>query len=276
MTPKSLSIKDIPTPFSEGSIVETANGVPVSFENLTTDLAGVRIVYVGEQHTSAAHHEIQLTVIKAIYKKHPDISIGMEMFDVSYQEILDQWSAGKLDRKEFLEKVHWYANWKFDYDLYADILNFIKEKKIKLVGLNIPFHIPPRIREGGIENLSGDDKKYLPGKIDASDAAHKAYVETIFKTHHFSKRVNFDYFYMAQCVWEDTMAESIARNLKEKTMIVLAGNGHIVRKFGIPDRTFQRTGASFRTIYLAPGGSEVERDFADYIWVTPTDKKRKK
>ena len=273
MTPKSLSIKDITTPFSEGTIVETANGVPVSFENLTTDLAGVRIVYVGEQHTSAAHHEIQLTVIKAIFKNHPDISIGMEMFDVSYQEILDLWSAGKLDRKEFLEKVHWYASWKFDYDLYADILNFIKEKNIQLVGLNIPFHIPPKIREGGIENLSGDDKKYLPEQIDASDAAHKAYVETIFKTHHFSKRVNFDYFYMAQCVWEDTMAESIARSLKNKTMIVLAGNGHIIRKFGIPERTFQRTGASFRTIYLATVGSEVKRDFADYIWVTPANLK---
>lgn len=274
--PKSLSIKDIPTPFVEGTIVETANGVPVTFENLTIDLAAARVVYIGEQHTNASHHRIQLDIIRALYRSHPDMSVGMEMFDVSYQKILDRWSAGQFDRETFLEKVHWYANWKFDYDLYADILAFIKEKRITLSGLNIPFHIPPKIREGGIESISEDDKKYLPEKIDTSNTAHKAYVERIFKAHHFPRRVRFEYFYAAQCVWEDAMAESIARNLKGKTMIVLAGNGHIVRKFGIPDRAFRRTDASFRTVYLAPVGSDVERDAADYIWVTPADTRQKK
>jgi uncharacterized iron-regulated protein len=52
-------------------------------------------------------------------------------------------------------------------------------------------------------------------------------------------------------------------------MVVLAGNGHIQFKYGIPDRAYNRTGASFRTIYLAPAGDVVELDIADYIWVTP-------
>ena len=74
---------------------------------------------------------------------------------------------------------------------------------------------------------------------------------------------------MAQCVWDEGMAESIASNLGNKTIVVLAGNGHIQYKYGIPDRAFRRTGASFRTIYLAPVGEEVELGIADYIWVTP-------
>jgi hypothetical protein len=52
-------------------------------------------------------------------------------------------------------------------------------------------------------------------------------------------------------------------------MVVLAGNGHIQFKYGIPDRAYNRTGASFRTIYPAPAGDVVELDIADYIWVTP-------
>jgi uncharacterized iron-regulated protein len=73
---------------------------------------------------------------------------------------------------------------------------------------------------------------------------------------------------MAQCVWDEGMAESIASNLGNKTIVVLAGNGHIQYKYGIPDRVFRRTGASFRTIYLAPVGGEIELGIADYIWVT--------
>jgi len=65
------------------------------------------------------------------------------------------------------------------------------------------------------------------------------------------------------------MAESVAEHLKEDMMVVLAGNGHIIRKFGIPNRALKRSGASFRTIYLAPAGNTVTRDVADYIWVTP-------
>lgn len=65
------------------------------------------------------------------------------------------------------------------------------------------------------------------------------------------------------------MAEMISQHLKDDVMVVLAGNGHIQFKYGIPDRAYERTGVSFRTIYPAPAGDEVELDIADYIWVTP-------
>ena len=69
------------------------------------------------------------------------------------------------------------------------------------------------------------------------------------------------------------MAASIARQLGDDVMVVLAGNGHIIYKFGIPDRTYALNGAAFRTIFLAPVGSEVELSYADYIWVT-SDKEK--
>ena len=273
MIPKKLLIEDISKSFGEDTIISAKTGMPVSFEDLIADLNTVRVIYVGENHIDPAHHKIQLKVIKELFNLHPKFAVGMEMFDHSYQQLLDLWSAGKLDQKAFLEKVHWYANWKFNVELYSDILDFLKEKKIRLVGLNIPFHIPPKIAIGGIESLSDDEKKRLPKVVDFSDAEHRAYVEEIFKHHHVRGRENFENFYMAQCVWEDAMAEYITSNLKEDMMVVLAGNGHIKRKFGVPDRAFDRTEASFRTIFLAPAGSKAELSFADYIWVTPPMKK---
>ena len=224
---------------------------------------------MGEKHTDPVHHEIQLNIIKDIFKLNQHIFVGMEMFDRSYQPVLDQWAAGGLDRKAFLKKTHWYANWKMDYQLYADILDYVKENRIKLIGLNIPFHIPPKIATGGISSLSNTEKQHLPTDIDTSNSGHRRYVKKIFDLHHVAGMDDFENFYAAQCVWEDAMAESIARNMGDGKMIIIAGNGHIVQKFGIPDRAYKRTGAPFRTLYLAPSGSEVELSYADYIWLTP-------
>jgi len=269
VTPNTLFIKDISKSFEAGTIISAKTGKPVSFEALVADLSSARIVFVGEKHTDPAHHETQLKVIKELYKTNPSLSVGMEMFDYTYQDVLDRWSDGRLDQKEFLEKTHWYANWRFDFILYKDILDFIKEKKIKLIGLNIPSYIQSRIRVGGIKNLSIKDKKYLPHKIDTSNTAHRNYVKKIFKLHHHTIRKNFEYFYEAQCVWEETMAQSIARGIKKNKMVVLSGNGHIIRKFGIPDRVFSRIKLPFKTIFPARAGTEAKLSYADYLWVTP-------
>ncbi len=274
IVPKKFLIEDLSKSFKEGDIINTKTGVVVSFEELIADLSKAKVIYIGEQHTNSAHHKIQLQVIKGLINQHPELAVGMEAFDHSYQKILDMWSAGSLDEKGFLERMHWYANWKFNFELYKDMLTFIKEKHIKLIGLNIPFHIPPKIAVGGIESLSDDEKKHLPKRIDTTNADHGAYVEEIFKKHKIKGRESFEHFYMVQCVWEETMAESIALYLKKASMIVvLVGNGHIIRKFGIPDRAFDRTRAAFRTILLAPAGSKARLSFADYIWVTPSIKK---
>jgi uncharacterized iron-regulated protein len=272
VAPKRLFIKDLSTSFDAETIISTKTGEAVSFDELMADLAGVRVIYVGEQHSDPVHHRIQLDIIKAVYQTDPDIVVGMEMFDHTYQHILDLWSAGELDQKTFLQKVHWYANWKWNFELYKDILEFIKQEKIRLVGLNVPFHIPSKIALGGVENLLDDDRKHIPPNIDTSIDAHRAYVEKIYNHHRATKMDSFEFFYEAQCAWEDTMAASVALNMKDDRMIVIAGNGHIIRKFGIPDRTFRQTGADFRTVYPATAGNEVESDYADYIWVTSREK----
>ena len=270
MSQPKLNIKGMPDAYDEGAIIATQNAAAVSFEELVEDLRFSRVIYVGETHTSREDHKIQLAVIKALYKKNPDLVIGMEMFDHSYQDVLDQWSAGKLDQKEFLQKVHWYANWRFDFSLYQDVMVFIKENRLRLVGLNVPNHIPPKIREGGIDSLRDDEKKHLPGQINFSNKAHRDYIQNIFEKHrhHFRGQVEFENFYAAQSVWEDAMAEAVARNLNHGVMVVLAGNGHIQFKYGIPNRAFKRTGAAFTTIYPVSTGTEVDPEIADYIWVT--------
>jgi len=266
--PGAHKSEDLSKIFEPGTIISADTGMPITFEALVADLSRARVVYVGEAHTNPAHHEIQLKVIKALYADNPGLVVGMEMFDHTYQSVLDRWSAGELEQEAFLEKVQWSVNWGYNFELYQEILAFIKAKHIRLVALNLPNYIPPRVRVGGIANLTEADKQHLPEEIDLTNTEHRAYIQKIFGRHHAMIKANFEYFYQAQCVWEDTMAAAVARNLKDARMVVLTGNGHIIRKFGVPDRAYARCPAPFKTVYTAAEGSRTERDYGDYIWIT--------
>lgn len=272
VTPKTLAIKDRPIRLTADTILETATAAMISREQLYGQLNDVQVVYVGESHTNPAHHAIQLSVIKALAQSEPNLTIGMEMFDRTYQPVLDRWSAGELDEETFLRLTHWYANWRYDFGLYRDILDYAKEKRLRIIALNIPFCLPGKIAVGGLASLSEADRRLLPRHIDTSNSAHRAYLENIYKMHATMSTIrgrdNFEFFYEAQCAWEDGMAEMVAANVGVGKMVVLAGNGHIIKKFGIPDRAFARVAAPFKTIYLASVGDEAELDWADYLWAT--------
>jgi uncharacterized iron-regulated protein len=271
MEPAVLRIEGLDRPLASGKILDTRSAETITFDQLIDTLDSARVIYVGERHTSRAHHRIQLDVIRALSERGKPLSVGMEMFDHTYQHQLDRWSSGELQWEAFLKQVHWYANWKFDDTLYKDILVYIQKRNIPLVGLNIPFHLPAKISVGGLDSLSDRDRALLPDTIDVTNTEHRAFVKSIFTHHSIKGRDDFENFYTAQCAWEDGMAQAIADNLKNNTMVVIAGNGHIVRKFGIPNRAYARTKAPFLTIYLATPNEKVSPDDADFIWAADTE-----
>lgn len=269
MKPVQLYVQGIDAPLPVEAILDTAAGTIISFDQLMNQLVPARVIYVGERHDAVAHHQIQLRIIKGLIQRDLPVRVGMEMFDHTYQPRLDQWSKGELTYEAFLKQTHWYANWRFSDTLYKDILLYIRDNRLALSGLNVPFHLPRKIAIGGLESLTPAERALLPEQIDTSNADHRAYVKEIFKMHNARGRDDFESFYAAQCVWEDGMASAIAKDLGSQTMVVLVGNGHIMKHFGIPDRAFKQTGASFRTVYLAAPGRTVSRQDGDFIWVTP-------
>jgi uncharacterized iron-regulated protein len=272
VAPVNLTIKDSDQQFASDTIISTQTRSVVSYEEMLADLKQVQVVFVGETHTNAVHHDIQARIVQALHAGHPDLTVGMEMFDHRYDAVLARWTAGELDREDFIQKTHWYvrrAGWGFNFDLYAPIFETVRDNSIRLVGLNVPGWIPPKISKSGLDNLLPDERPLLAENIDTENAEHRAYVENIFNANPHHKIASFDFFYEAQCAWEDTMAASIARKMGDSPFVVLIGNGHIIRKFGVPDRVYARRQVPLRTVYLASVGSEVDWDYADYIWVTP-------
>jgi len=157
--PMQLTVKNTGDKYPVDTIISARTGQAVTFDALLKDLVAVRIVYVGETHTNPAHHAVQTRLIEALAEQHPALSVGMEMFDHRYDPVLAQWRAGSLDRDAFIKKSHWYvrrSGWGFDFDLYAPIFDTIQAKGLRLVGLNVPFWIPPKISASGLDNLLPD------------------------------------------------------------------------------------------------------------------------
>ncbi len=235
-----------------------------SLSDIIDDVAQKKIIYVGEVHDKYAHHDIQLQIIRGLYKKSKKIAIGMEMFQRPFQNALNEYISGTIDEREFLKKSEYFKRWAFDYNLYKPILDFAKAEKIPVIALNIRREIVSKVGSGGIDSLTEEEKKEIPPDIDLSDFEYKERLKSTFDQHGGRER-NFDFFFESQVLWDESMSEAIDVYMKsnpEYQMVVLAGNGHLMYGSGIPKRTFRRNGLEYSIIL---NEVEVDKNIANYI-----------
>jgi aminopeptidase N len=241
--------------------ISTLKDLPYVMEHTV----GKKIIYVGETHDQFSHHAMQLEIIKDLYRRGRKVAIGMEMFQRPFQKGLDDYIEGRTDEREFLKTTQYFKRWGFDYNLYRSILQFARSEKIPVVALNIQQEIVDKVFRSGLDSMSDEEKESLPSQMDFSDNAYKERLKKIFGEHEDFETKNFDFFYQAQILWDETMSESIDNFLKTHSdyqMVVLAGSGHLAYGSGIPKRTARRTGYDYAIIL---NDSELEKDIADYV-----------
>lgn len=278
----SMKIGDIPW----SSIYSIEKGRAIPFSEMIREMKKSRLIYIGESHNSLPMHDIQLRIIQSIYKQDKNISLGLEMFPVGSQEILNKWSLGILSKEEFIREARWYVNWNFNFGFYEKIFEFAKENRVPLYALNIPRTIIRKIRMKGWEALSEGEKKNVP-KPDLTHKDHRTLIRAIFESTELPPQMKgkdldmaFEGLYRAQSAWDEVMAFNTLRALKYdgKKMIVLAGSGHLLYNLGINRRAFEQSQLPFNTVISLPipeekESVEVSRSLADYIWGIPEEKR---
>ncbi len=234
-------------------------------DEILDDVTKTQVVYVGENHTSFADHINQLEIIKHMYSKDQKISIGMEMFQQPFQRYLDEYISGSIDEKQMLIKTEYFKRWQYDYNLYRPIMLFAKENNISVIALNIDRNITKNIYKSGLDSLSIDQKKSMPDSIVFTNPHYKDELVKIFASHPNMAFKGVDDFYNAQLVWDEAMAQRVAQHLSDNPdskMVVMAGNGHLMFGYGIPDRASRRGVKDYKILLnnIAPKPS-----IADYI-----------
>jgi uncharacterized iron-regulated protein len=226
LPPWISKISMLQTPIGSEEIFSLPKGDQITFKELLKDLRATRVIFVGESHDQIEHHRIQARLLQDLIAQGREVGIAMEMFSKSQQPILNQWSQGLLTEEKFLKEVQWETTWGIDYELYKDILDKSKSHRIKVLGLNVQRDLVRRVAQNGIKKLSSEDKKQLP-EMDLTDQQHRAYIQSIYKSHQGGAAEDFDNFYEAQSLWDEGMAETLSDFLKSPD-----GEGKTLRNWG--------------------------------------------
>jgi len=238
-----------------------------ALESILGQLAGKRVVYVGESHDRYDHHLNQLAVIERMHAASPDLAIGVEFFQQPFQPHLDAYIRREIDTTEMLARTEYFRRWQFDFRLYAPILAYARSHGIPVIALNVPTELTSKVGQNGLESLTAEERASLPKNIDRSDADYRARLERIFRQHAGSEKRDFDRFVDVQLLWDEGMAARAAEYLRanpSRRMVVLAGTGHLAYGAGIPSRLGRRVPVT-SAIVLQGGGIELSPDIADFV-----------
>ena len=207
------------------------------------------VVYLGENHDRLAHHQQQLEIITQLHEDPAnDLAIAFEMFQRPFQPILNRYLDEKIDETQLRQQSEYDTRWGFDWEFYAPILRFAKANQIPVIALNTPAEITAKVAEQGINNLEGSDFRYIPSllDIDLSNREYRQRLADIYQQHVEEGQGNStdaDNFFAAQVLWDETMAEAIARyyqNYPQSQVVVLVGKAHVMYDYAIPDRVDRR------------------------------------
>lgn len=253
----------------ETLVIETA--ALTGLDDLIPHLLDRRVVYVGEQHDRLEDHLNQLAIVRGLHEQDRDIAIGMEFFQQPFQNILDAYVNGEIGEAEMLRRTEYFERWRYDYRLYRPILRYAREHGLPLIALNLPKEITEKAGDVGIEGLDEDERARIPAQIERGDDSYRARVKAVFDMHPKAEDADFEHFLDVQLLWDEGMAERAADYLganPTKTLVVLAGVGHIEHGHGIPDRVARRVDVTSASIVNGTH-RPLSITLADYVLFPP-------
>ena len=200
----------------EYRIVDSRTGKTLSLQQMANELKKYDLIFFGEDHDNATLHKLERELVPLLDTKR-ELILSLEMFERDVQSDLDAYIEGWLTEDEFLAKSRPWSNYKDDY---RPLIEYAKQKKLTVIAANIPRSIAGKMARTGpdfTDTLPEEDKKWLPNKISYPDDSYKkAFLETLENMHSPMMNNNPDWLYQAQCLKDETMAESIVNALKIK------------------------------------------------------------
>ena len=200
-------------------VVETSTGRTRRWRDLAIAAIDSDVVFVGEQHDDPETHRVELRLFDEVARRWRRRAVlAMEMFERDQQAELDRYLAGKSTAAELAARVKLWGNYETDYRPMVDLA---KARGIPVVGSNAPQRHVRRVgREGlgALGQLPPAERGEVASVVQApaGDAywdRFKATMSGMEGSHGMEGEAMLRRVYEAQCLRDDTMAESIDRAL---------------------------------------------------------------
>jgi uncharacterized iron-regulated protein len=278
----SNTLVSIPTARAGSTVTHNDVRFTTQQAGIIKQLQTARVVYLGETHDRESDRIQQLAIMQALLQHNPRQAIGMEMFQRPAQPLLDLYLAGKITATELREKSEFDKRWGFKWESYAPILEFAKANKLPVIALNTPTEITRKAAKQGLESLTTTELQYIPPitEIDRGNLTYQQMILASYQQHAGIVSIaskSFDRFYTAQLLWDETMAERVAKFANQnpdRQTIVIAGSSHIIYGYGIPDRVKRRMANpkfTQKTVLLSHDLDPKQSSPADFIWSKITE-----
>lgn len=206
------------------------------FETLASAAAKADVVFLGEHHDDAATHRMEMALLQAVARRRANVVLSLEMFERDVQPILDQYLAGSIDEEAFLKGSRPWPAYRTDY---RPLIEFARVHHWKVIAGNVPRKLASAVSVGGLEAVSRlADSTRLWAAAEFGCPTDDEYFRNFGKAmaeHPIGPGgPTVENMYRAQCVKDETMAESIARARRDPAApLVIQYNGDFHSDYGL-------------------------------------------
>lgn len=201
------------------------------FEAMLAEIARADVAFVGEQHNDPATHRIERAILEGLARRRGNVAVAMEMFERDTQSLIDDYTAGRSNEEDFLRSSRPWPNYSTDY---RPLVEFARVHGWKVIASNTPRRIAVQVSREGLNAARPDsetERKLVASEFSCPmDDYFKRFTEAMSNGHPMAhqqqggetqvdkkreeeQRAVIERFFYAQCVKDETMAESIANAL---------------------------------------------------------------
>jgi uncharacterized iron-regulated protein len=205
------------------------------FETLAATAAGADVVFLGEQHDNAGTHRIELALLEAVARRRSNVVVSLEMFERDVQPVLDRYLAGTISETEFLAASRPWPRYASDY---RPIIEFARSQGWRVVASDVPRPMASRVATRGLDavsNLADSTREWVARDLQCptSDDYYRRFKVAMGEHPMGEGAPTVDNMYRAQCVKDETMAESIvAAHRNPSAPLIIQYNGDFHSDFG--------------------------------------------
>ena len=250
-------------------------GKQVSFNTVLEATQGKKYVFFGELHGVELSHAAELLLLRHLHDSVDDrLILGMEMFEMDVQHIVDEYLTGLINQRSFETESRIWTNYVKDY---KPLVEYARENSLQVVASNVPRRYANSVYHQGVSvlsNMSRSAKKYfpkLPLKVNYDLPSYRA-MATMLPDH------SAENFIASQALKDATMAMNIDRYMtRNKVMLHVHGAYHSTNWEGIiPYLRKVREGELLLiTTVMQPENGDLDSSVfenADYTLVSPAQK----
>ena len=214
-TPAAVPADTVPMLWTPHRVYDAREKAFADFEQLAATAAQADVVFFGEQHDDVGTHRMQRALLEAIGRRRSNVVLAMEMFERDVQPLLDQYLAGAITEDVFLRTSRPWPNYARDY---RPLVELAKARGWPVVAGNVPRRMASAVGKDGLVAMT-----QLADSTRAWAAAEFVcpmdddYFERFAKVMGGHAAPGLDTatttrrYYEAQCVKDETMAESVMR-----------------------------------------------------------------